>query len=265
MASIENSAPIGVLLVAHGTRSELGRKQCRALADEIAAGLNERVVATELAFLELAEPTIEASVSRLVEQKIGRLVVAPFLLFAAAHAKEDIPATVRSALVAAGVPQLPLVQTEPLGLQESILDLATERFLDAADPRIAPADTCLLLIGRGSRDKEATADMRKFGELLHQRLGLGQTQVGFLAMAQPSAQDLISAVAKSNSSAINQIIIQPHLLFHGELLERLKSYVSEVSASVPERAWRISPVLGEETSSLARILLQGICLDGNIM
>lgn len=262
MALPTNRPAIGVLLVGHGTRSELGRKQCRALADEIASGLDQRLFATELAYLELAEPTIEAGVARLIQQEIERLIVVPLLLFAAAHAKEDIPSAVRQALVAAEATSLPLSQTEPLGLQESMIELAAERFLETADPTIALADTCLLLVGRGSRDAEATADMLKFGELLHKRLDIGQTQVGFLAMAQPSAQGLIE---QATNGSIRQVIVQPHLLFHGDLLDRLQRYAIEAAGGAPEVAWRTSSVLGYETTSLARILLQGIRLAGNIM
>ncbi|MGI8982831.1 MAG: sirohydrochlorin chelatase [Pirellulaceae bacterium] len=258
--SLASHARTGVLLVGHGTRSELGRRQCRALGDEIAAGLDPRLFATELAYLEMAAPTIDDGVARLVKQEVQRLVVVPLLLFAAGHAKDDIPAAVRNALAAAGRPDLPMVQTEPLGLQEPVIELAAHRFRDAANPQIDPQDTCLLLIGRGSRDASATADMRQLGELLHQRLGNGQTQVGFLAMAKPSAQDIIRAAA---ASPFRQIVVQPHLLFHGELLDRLEQDFSAAATVAPEKTWRMSGVLGQEGGPLAQILRQAILLAGN--
>ncbi len=254
------SVRTGVLLVGHGTRSELGRRQCLALADEIAAGLDPRLFAVELAYLEMAAPTIEEAVSRLVEQHVQRLVVVPLLLFAAGHAKEDIPAAVRSALAAAGTLDLPTVQTNPFGLQEPIIELAAARFHEAAVPRIVAPETLLLLIGRGSRDAEATADMQQLGELLHQRLGIGRTHVGFLAMAQPSAQDIIRAAA---ASPFRQVVVQPHLLFHGELLDRLGQDFSAAATAAPEKIWRMSRVLGEESCPLAQILLPAILSAGN--
>jgi sirohydrochlorin cobaltochelatase len=255
-----SSASTGVLLVGHGTRSELGRTQCQALADEIAARLDHRLIATELAYLEMAAPTIEQAVAQLVGQQVERLIVVPLLLFAAGHAKEDIPKAVRSALATAGAANLPMEQTEPLGLQEPMIELAAARFHEAADPQIAPAETCLILIGRGSHDAEATAGMRQLGELLHWRLGIGQTQVGFLAMAQPSAQDIIQAATKNS---YRQVVVQPHLLFHGELLDRLQTNFEAAAASAAAKTWRLSRVLGEETRSLAHILLQGIHSAGN--
>ncbi len=255
-----HGARTGVLLVGHGTRSEPGRRQCRALADEIAAGLDERVFAAELAYLEMASPTIDEGVARLLAQQVERLIVVPLLLFAAGHAKEDIPAAVRSALATAGLPNLPIVHAEPIGLQEAVIELAAIRFHETADDSIRPEQTCLLLIGRGSRDAEATADLRQLGELLHQRLGIGQTQVGFLAMAQPSAPDIIQAAATSN---FPQIVVQPHLLFHGELLDRLEQSIRAAAAQTPGKTWRRGRVLGEGTCQLAHILVQGILTAGN--
>lgn len=259
-----NSVLTGVLLVGHGTRSERGRQQFESLAGEIAAALDARRYSAELAYLELASPTIEDAVARLVVNGIQRLVVAPLLLFAAAHAKEDIPAAVREALVPFGKSDLPISQTEPLGLQEPVLELAARRFREAVDPRIGAAATCLLLIGRGSRDAEATAEMRRLGELLQTRLSVGQTQVGFLAMVRPPAEEIIAAAAVS---PFQQIVIQPHLLFHGELLDRLVTQMSLASARSPRQNWRMSRVLGDvdggEESALARIMLQAIELAGN--
>jgi sirohydrochlorin cobaltochelatase len=250
----------GVLLVGHGTRSELGRRQSQALVDEISAALDPRLFVAELAYLEMAAPTIEVAVARLVAQQVEKLIVVPLLLFAAGHAKEDIPVAVRSALAALGASTLPVMQTEPLGLQEPMIELAAARFREAAESQIASADTCLLLIGRGSHDAKATADMRQLGELLHRRLGIGQTQVGFLAMAQPSAQDIIQAATKSS---YRQVVVQPHLLFHGELLDRLQTNFIAAATAAPAKTWRLSRVLGEETGSLAHILLQGIRSVGN--
>ena len=257
-----NSARTGVVLVGHGTRSELGRRQCQTLADEIAAGLDQRFYAAELAYLELASPTIDEGVARLVKQQVERMIVAPLLLFSAGHAKEDIPSAVRSALAVAGKPDLPLVQTEPLGWQEPMIELAAVRFHEAADCSVPPAETCLLFIGRGSRDSAAIADMQKFGELLHRRLGIGAMQVGFLAMASPVAAETIQ---EGSNSSYRQIVVQPHLLFHGELLDRLQQNLSAAAAAAasPEKCWRISRVLGDESLPLAHILLQAILTAGN--
>lgn len=257
-----DSSPTGVLLVGHGTRSELGRAQCQTLAAEVASCFDPLLYAAELAYLEMASPTIEDGIRRLKEHHIDRLIVVPLLLFAAGHAKEDIPSAVRVALAAAGMPNLPTLQTEPFGTQEPVLELAAELYHEAADSLIPRAETCLLLIGRGSRDEEATAEMRKLGSLLHQKLGIGRLDISFLAMAQPTAQSVIHAAVQS---PFRQIVVQPHLLFHGDLLERLKHEVSIAAANSPDQTWRTSRVLGEETKSLAHVLQQIVQTAGKRM
>lgn len=247
------SLPTGVLLVGHGTRSELGRAQCQALAAGIASRLDPRLFAAELAYLEMAAPSIEVGIHRLADRQIGRLVVVPLLLFAAGHAKEDIPAAVRDGLAAVGMSNLPQFQTEPLGVRQTVIELAATRFQEVADSKIPAEQTCLLLIGRGNRDEEATAEMRKLGSLLHQRLGIGRLEIGFLAMAQPTAHSILQVAAESRH---RQIVVQPHLLFHGDLLDRLKQEVTIAMARSPTQTWRMSRVLGEEAESLSLVLRQ---------
>ena len=255
ISSIQSTGPLptGVLLVGHGTRSEVGRAQCEALAADVASRLNPRIYLPELAYLELASPTIEDGIRRLKERQIDRLIVVPLLLFAAGHAKDDIPAAVRVALAAAGIPSLPTLQSEPFGTQKPVLELAAQRYCEAAESLIPATETCLLLIGRGSRDEAATAEMRKLGSLLQQRLGIGRLEVGFLAMAQPTSQSVIQAASQSS---YHQIVVQPHLLFHGDLMERLKHEVSVAAANSPDKTWRTSRVLGGETQSLSCVLQQ---------
>jgi sirohydrochlorin ferrochelatase len=110
----------------------------------------------------------------------------------------------------------------------------------------------LLLIGRGSRDEEATAQMHRLGEILHGRLGLGATRTGFIAMAEPTADDLIAWAA---AGSLSHIIVQPHLLLHGELLDGLQQNVIRAAAEFPHKSWRFGRILGEErgTKGLAQV------------
>src|SRR5436190_1713315 len=80
-------------------------------------------------------------------------------------------------------------------------------------------------------------------------------------MAHPSAQELIQA---ATGSQFRQIVVQPHLLFHGELLDRLEASVRAIAGHHADKTWRTTRVLGEEASPLAQILLQVIAVAGNI-
>ena len=64
-------------------------------------------------------------------------------------------------------------------------------------------------------------------------------------------------------SPFRQIVVQPHLLFHGELLDRLEENVSAAATTALEKTWRTSRILGEKPGSLSRILLPAILAAGN--
>src|SRR4051812_33042374 len=103
----------GLLLVGHGTRSEIGTQQFLTLADSLAQRLFP--LAVEPAFLEMQQPDIDAAIGRLLQRGITRLVTAPLLLFAAGHAKRDIPRQVSAALVRRGRDHIEHVQAAHLG------------------------------------------------------------------------------------------------------------------------------------------------------
>ncbi len=115
----------GILLVGHGTRSDVGTAQFLALAERIRGSAGQIVV--EPAFLELRQPGIDAAVGRLLEQGIERLVTMPLLLFAAGHAKEDIPRAVAAALEQRGRGDVVQVQAGHLGCHSALVGLSGRR------------------------------------------------------------------------------------------------------------------------------------------
>ncbi|MEE3220587.1 MAG: CbiX/SirB N-terminal domain-containing protein, partial [Planctomycetota bacterium] len=78
----------GLLLVGHGTRSSRGRDELLTTANAVGSRME---IVVEPAFLELTEPTIDDAVTRLADRGVRRMTVMPLLLFAAGHAKRDIP------------------------------------------------------------------------------------------------------------------------------------------------------------------------------
>lgn len=235
----------GVLLVGHGTRSELGQRQFLKLAERVAARLASDGCRLEPAFLELAEPTIAQGVSRLLGQGISRLIVAPVLLFAAGHAKEDVPRAVQQALTAGGASNLEVRQVGHFGLHHEIVTLACRRFAEAA-AALGAADlqkTCLVVVGRGSRDLQATAEFLELARLVGQRTGARGVLAGFVAMAQPSVEAVLAQAAKGDYS---KVIVLPHLLFHGEILENLAADIRRQESISRAQQWRLARILGDD-------------------
>src|SRR5262245_51578729 len=109
----------GVLVVGHGTREPAGIVEFHEVVRRLAERLTPLPV--EAGFLELAEPTIAEAVDRLASQGVRTLTVAPVILFAAGHAKRDIPEAV--AHVAARHAGLTWRSAEPLGLHPRLVAL----------------------------------------------------------------------------------------------------------------------------------------------
>jgi sirohydrochlorin cobaltochelatase len=258
----------GLLLVGHGTRDATGCEEFLATAQAVAARLPQIVL--EPCFLELAEPTIEMAVERLVESQINHLSVMPLLLFAAGHAKDDIPQAVEAAIATQGL--TPLLQASHdrgnqlphLGCHAKLLELSAVRFAEAIEqrPEISDYDTTLVMVGRGSRDAQATAEMLRYAQLRHEQAPVARTEVCFVAMAQPSIEQCLNELSASAERLIavqpqrvpvqpqrvpvqpQRIVVQPHLLFGGQLLARIEQLVTEMATRYPEKEWIVTRHLG---------------------
>jgi len=232
----------GLLLVGHGTRSAEGTKQFLELADQLAQRIAP--IMMEPAFLEIQQPGIAAAVERLLARKIEQLMVLPLLLFAAGHAKRDIPQAVASALAACGRAELPWVQAAHLGCHRAILTLSGRRMAEVLVDKLAiPAEeSCLLLVGRGSPDESAAAEMREFASLRQQQEGGMRTEVAFLAMARPLLAEQLGQLAAAN---YRRVIVQPHLLFEGDLVDSLRRQVASVARTSLEIEWLVTTLLSD--------------------
>ncbi len=116
------------------------------------------------------------------------------------------------------------------------LELSARRFEEAMAGRAAvdAAETLLILVGRGSSDAEAIGAMKRFAELRARRTPVGQAEVCFVAVAKPTLDEMLKQAARSD---FRRIVVQPHLLFAGEVLETISGRWSVVSEQ--ERGFRV--------------------------
>jgi sirohydrochlorin ferrochelatase len=123
-----------------------------------------------------------------------------------------------------------------------------------------PLRDCLLLVGRGSRDESATAEMHEFARLRQLELQGIEVAVAFLAMARPLLPEQLQQAA---CQAYRRVIVQPHLLFRGELVESIEQQVAEMVVRHPEKQWIVTPPLADEPGivTFATEFLQKVILD----
>lgn len=241
---------LGVLLVGHGTRDPRGQSEFVQAADMLGSALANAVV--EPCFLELAAPDIPAGVARLASCRPRQWVVAPALLFAAAHAKRDIPEFVANAIAAQSLGDVDWTMAQPLACHELLLNLSAERFREALPIDADSRETQLIMVGRGTSDAAAIAEMRRFTQLRAKRTPVAEYQTAFLTAAAPPLDDALQAAANSEHT---NIIVQPHLLWRGQLVDDIAAAVGrqQQTAAGRRKQWAIAEHLGPRPEVVAAL------------
>jgi sirohydrochlorin ferrochelatase len=245
----------GWLVVGHGTRDARGIDEFHQAAEAIAERCRPEPV--EPCFLELAEPAISEAVPALVRRGARRLVVSPLLLFGAGHVKRDIPRAVAAALRKQA--EVTVCYAPPIECHEAIVALSAKRYRQAIAGLIPTpeARTVLVLVGRGSHDAQATAEMLRFARRRAQHGSLAEVATCFCAMAHPPLEETLSRVAALD---VARIVVQPHLLFRGELLAAIGARVDDWRARDSSREWVVTAHLGPDpalTDAVIELASQG--------
>lgn len=231
----------GVLLVGHGTRDALGTSQFFELATHLSAILDP--IPVQAAALEFQRPTIPEAWDSLVFKGVAHIHVAPLLLFAAGHAKQDIPDII--AACRARTPDVSFDQSRPMSRHRSIIELVVRHLAATLESlETPPARTAVVMVGRGSYDPCAQADMRVLCEVVSRRIQTASTVTAFYAMAEPRLPDVLERLA--SSQRYDGIVIQPHLLFEGRLYQAIRKQAAEVAVVHPHVKLATAPYLGPD-------------------
>lgn len=236
----------GILLVGHGTREPAGTAQFLALADRVAALVPELAVVP--AFLDYATPGIQAGLEQLVNRGARAVVILPLLLFAAGHAKQDLPAHL--ALARQRHPQVTLSLAPVLGMDPDLVRLCA-RHLPPDSP-----DTAVLLVGRGSSDPEANEGLVEVVRLLRQAYGSGTLTHAYCDVASPSVAEGLECCLASGA---RRVVMLPYLLFRGVLMDRLAVLLTSCAAANPNVAFDLAGALGlADSPGFAELVLSRI-------
>ena len=220
-----------LLLAAHGTRDQAGVAAFGALTDRVAALAAPTRVAG--GFIELAPPPLRAAVAALPP---GHLVAVPLMLVAAGHAKGDIPAAL--ARERARHPGLSWTYARPLGPHPALVDLLAARIdAVAADPAAA-----VLVVGRGTTDPDANAEVVKTARLLWEGRSYPLTETAFVSLTRPSVAE---GLERCRLLGARQIVVARYFLFPGVLPDRVASQAREFAAAHPGLDVRCTDVLGD--------------------
>ena len=155
-----------LLLIGHGSRSAAGVDEYWQFADVLRSEANGLEIGC--GFIELAEPDLDAAIDALVGRGATSIGAVPLVLLGAGHMKNDGPAALER-----GRRRHQGVRFEygrSLGIHPLVLALAEDR-IRAAVGADDPGELAVVLVGRGSSDPDANADLYKVGRLLQDSRG----------------------------------------------------------------------------------------------
>jgi len=223
-----------LLLAAHGTTDQAGVDAFAALAERV--GKLAALGGTRVAggFIELSAPALREAVAGLAAAP-GPIVAIPLMLSAAGHAKGDIPAAL--ARERSRHHGLTWIYGRPLGPHPALIDLLAKR-VDAKGLD-APA---VLVVGRGSTDPDANADVVKTVRLLWEGRDYPLAETAFVSLARPGVAD---GLERCRLLGARQIVVARYFLFPGVLPDRVAEQAAAYAAARPELDIRCADVLGD--------------------
>jgi sirohydrochlorin cobaltochelatase len=233
------TAPL--LIAGHGTTDPEGAEDFRRFVARVGRTLDVPVAG---GFIELSPPPVKEAVAELLRDGIKRLACVPLMLVAAGHSKGDIPGSL--AAERARHPGLSFAYGRPLGPHPGILALLRER-LAGAGP-----DTTVLLVGRGSTDPDANAEVAKVARLLAETTPVASVEYAFVSLAEPGVP---AGLDRCRALGAGRIVVLPYFLFTGVLPRRVAAQAADWAAARGGADVRTAEVIGD-CAGLAEIVVE---------
>ena len=212
-------SPNGLLLVGHGSRSDEGASEMRAISKLVGDALPQVVV--DVGFLEMADPPAGPVLDELATAGCGRVVVLPLVLLGAGHAKSDVPAVVLEAR--RRHPDLHVHFGSPLGITRDLVEVLGAALNDAGG-----AGLPLLLIARGTSDPDANGDAHKVSRLVGEWVGAPFVHTAFTGVTAPNVADGLSVFDRLG---YRRMAVAFWFLCTGVLVERARADIAAFSAA----------------------------------
>jgi sirohydrochlorin cobaltochelatase len=216
-----------ILLVGHGSREKSGNDEIETFAQQWRK--RQPAWRIEICFIEFSDITMSEGLRRAA---IGsqRVMVIPLILNAAGHVKMDIPQAIDGARL-----KFPLVEfayAPHLTACDPILAIIKRRLktamqlLDMPDP----TTTGVVILGRGSSDRQANGEMAKMARWLMEETDHELVDLAFTGITWPRLE---KAVQRHSLLGMKQVVVLPYYLFNGTLVERITKQVANLQIQYP--------------------------------
>ena len=240
----------GLMICGHGSRDPAAVAEFEAFAAAVRARAAGMPV--EHGFLEFATPVIRDGLDALAARGATEILALPGMLFAAGHAKNDIPSVLNR--WAAGADGVTMRYGRELGVDARMLQAAGGRIgeaLAAAAGDVPAAETLLMVVGRGSSDPDANSNVTKVMRLLWEGLGFGWGETAYSGVTFP-----LTGAALEHASRLGfpRIVVLPYFLFTGVLVRRIYDEVDHAAARHPGIEFVKAPYLRDHPGVLDTVM-----------
>ncbi|WP_102961086.1 sirohydrochlorin chelatase [Mangrovicella endophytica] len=231
-----------LMLCGHGSRDKGAVDEFKGLAEKLKRRLPEWPL--EYGYLEFATPIIRTGLDKLREGGATQVLALPGMLFAAGHAKNDIPSVLNTYAAANG---LTITYGRELGIDPKMIRAAGERIrecLRADGWRDGEPlhDTMLVVVGRGASDPDANSNVAKVMRMLWEGLGFGWGETVYSGVTFPLVEP---GLEHASRLGYRRIVVFPYFLFTGILVRRIYDHTDIVAARHPEIRFLKAPYLGD--------------------
>ncbi len=237
-----------VMICAHGSRSTAGCAELKNFVDKFREAIAPTVV--EYGYLEFAQPIIRDGLDSLRERGFRKIVAVPGMLFAAGHAKNDIPAVLNTYM--AQYPEMDIRYGREFGIDAKMINAAAGR-IETALAHLSREEwqqTALVVVGRGASDPDANANVSKITRMLWEGLGLGWAETVYSGVTFPLVGAGLEQVTRMG---FKRIVVFPYFWFTGILIERIHHAINKVEATHPEIEFLRAKYLSDHPMVLATL------------
>jgi len=231
---------LGVMLCGHGSRDNEAVAQFAKLSATLKKRLPQYPV--EYGYLEFAKPIIRTGLDSLKAQGVTRVLAVPGMLFAAGHAKNDIPSVLNTY---AAANDLRIDYGKELGIDPKMLKAAADRIqeaIDSVNDEVSLHETLLVVVGRGASDPDANSNASKITRMLWEGFGFGWAETAYSGVTFPLVEPALEHAVKLG---FKRIIVFPYFLFTGILIKRIYDGVDTVAARHKDIEFVKAPFLND--------------------
>jgi len=215
----------GIMVCGHGSRNQNAASEFSKLA--IAMRKRFTDVPVEYGYLEFCNPVLHSGLDALRDRGVKNILAVPGMLFAAGHAKNDIPSVLNS--WAAANPDVQVSYGRELGVDLKMIRAAGDRIeqaLDQIDNDVPRTETMLVVVGRGSSDPDANSNVAKITRMLWEGMGFGWAETAYSGVTFPLVEPALEHIAKLG---YRRVVVFPYFLFTGVLVKRIYAGVDVVA------------------------------------